>query len=204
MGLEVDVGHRGPLHHLAGVHHGHPIGHARDHPQVMADVHDRRVEFALQVGDQVEHRGLDRHVQGRRRLIHDQQRRIVEQRHRDHDALLLAARNLVRIALHDVGRIRHIDALEHLDALGFRGRLAQAPMDDQHLGQLVAQKHRGVQRLHRILVDHRDAVAPNLAQILFRAAHQVLALEHDVALDDLAVAAQEIHDPEGDRALAAA
>ena len=77
-------------------------------------------------------------------------------------------------------------------------------MDDQHLGHLVAEPHGGIQRLHRVLVHHGDAVAADLAQLAVGRAHQVLALEQDVAADDPAVAPEEIHDAEGDGALAAA
>ena len=54
----------------------------------------------LQLGDQVEHLGLDRRVEPGRRLVEDQQRRVLRERHRDHDALLHPARELMRIALH--------------------------------------------------------------------------------------------------------
>ena len=49
--------------------------------------------------DQVEHGGFDRHVEAGGRLVHHQQRGLGHQRHGDHHALLLAARELVRIAL---------------------------------------------------------------------------------------------------------
>ena len=51
--------------------------------------------------DEVEHLGLDRGVEPGGRLVEDQQRRVLRQRHRDHDALLHAARELVRVAAHD-------------------------------------------------------------------------------------------------------
>ena len=44
--------------------------------------------------DQVEDLLLDRHVERRRRLVGDQQLRLARDRHRDHHALLLAARQL--------------------------------------------------------------------------------------------------------------
>ena len=78
------------------------------------------------------------------------------------------------------------------------------PVDLQDLADLQTHVPHGVERALGLLEDHADPVAPDLAQILLRAAHQILALEHDVALDDPAVAAQEIHDPESDGALTAA
>ena len=69
--------------------------------------------------------------------------------------------------------------------------LARFAVDDQDLGHLLADAHRGVEGLHRVLVDHGDAVAPDAAQFLVRAAHQIPSLEQDLAVDDLAVATQE-------------
>ena len=51
-----------------------------------------------ELAHEVEHRRLDGHVEARGRLVHDQQRGLGHQRHGDDDALLLAARELVRIA----------------------------------------------------------------------------------------------------------
>ena len=51
------------------------------------------------VVDQIEDLGLDRDVERRRRLVGDQQLRLVGERHRDHHALAHAAGELVRIPL---------------------------------------------------------------------------------------------------------
>jgi hypothetical protein len=203
-GPQEDIADRRAFDHFARVHHGHPVGHARHHAQVVADVHDRGVEIALQVGDQIEHGRLDGHIQRGGRFIHDEQRGVVEQGHGDDNALLLAAGDLMREALHHVGRIGHVDPLQHLDAFRLRRLLVQAPMHDQRLGQLIAQAQRGVERLHRVLIHHGDAIAADLAQVAIGLAHQVLALKQDLAADDLAVAPQKIHDAERDGALAAA
>ena len=55
-------------------------------------------ELGLQLRDEVEHLGLDRRVEPGRRLVEDQQRRVLRERHRDDHALLHAARELVRVA----------------------------------------------------------------------------------------------------------
>ena len=49
--------------------------------------------------DQLEDLGLDRHVEGGRRLVGDEQLGIAGERHRDHHALAHAARQLVRVLL---------------------------------------------------------------------------------------------------------
>ena len=118
----------GQLNQLAGIHHAHAVAHPRDHAQVMANKEDSGVEVAPQVGNQVEHCRLDGHVQRGGRLVHDQQGRVVQQRHCDHHALLLAARNLVRVATQDFFRVGHVHAAQHLNAAGARLGAADAAM----------------------------------------------------------------------------
>ena len=101
------------LHEAAGVEHADAVAHPRDHAEVVADEEHRRVQLGLQRLDQVEHLGLDRGVEPRGRLVEDQQGRVVCERHRDHDALLHAARELVREALHDGAAIRDLHLGEH-------------------------------------------------------------------------------------------
>ena len=97
---------RSLLDQLAGVQHADAVAHLRDHAEVVADEQQRRVELGAQRRDQVEHLGLDGRVERGRRLVEDQQRRLGGERHRDHDALEHAARELVRIAVHHPGRDR--------------------------------------------------------------------------------------------------
>ena len=63
----------GLLHELAGIHDANTIADLRDHAEVVRDVEDRRVELPLELGDEVEHHGLRGDVEGRRRLVHDEQ-----------------------------------------------------------------------------------------------------------------------------------
>ena len=88
------------LDHLAGVHHADPVAHRADHAEVVGDQQDRRVGLDPQRAHEVEHLGLDRGVEPGGRLVEHEQPRVARQRHGDHDALLHAARQLVRVALH--------------------------------------------------------------------------------------------------------
>ena len=88
---------RRALDDAAGVHHRHVVGRLGDHAEVVGDHHDGRVELVLEAADQLEDLRLHRHVERGRRLVGDQQLRLVRERHRDHRALAHAARELVRI-----------------------------------------------------------------------------------------------------------
>ena len=92
-----------------GVQHADALAHLRDHLEVVADEEDARVELLAQHRDEVEHLRLDRRVQPGGRLVEDQQRGVLGQRHRDHDALLHAARELVRVAAHDAVGVGDLD-----------------------------------------------------------------------------------------------
>ena len=91
------------------------VGHLGDHAEVVGDHHDRRVELALQALDQLEDLRLDGHVERRRRLVGDQQLRVVDERHRDHRALAHAAGELVRVGVDAPARLGDADQPEHLD-----------------------------------------------------------------------------------------
>ena len=65
----------------------------------MGDQQHRHPELGAKIADQRQDLRLDRHIQRRRRFVGDQQARPAGQRHGDHDALLHAARQLVRIVI---------------------------------------------------------------------------------------------------------
>ena len=60
-----------------GVHHRDLVGDLRHDAEVVGDHHDRGVELGLQALDQVQDLRLDGHVECRRRLVGDQQLRVV-------------------------------------------------------------------------------------------------------------------------------
>jgi hypothetical protein len=74
----------------------------------------------------------------------------------------------------------------------------------QHLGDLVADFEDGVETGSGLLEDHGDAVAADVAHVGFGKLEQVLALEEDLAADDLAGDAHEAQDGEGGHAFATA
>ena len=78
-------------------------------------------------------------------------------------------------------------------------------MDVEHLGDLVADLHDRIERRHRLLEDHRDAIAANTAHLGGRFQQQVVALEQHAARRGGELARrQQAHDGMGGDGLARA
>src|SRR6185503_7635607 len=91
----------------AQVHHGDAIADVLDDGQVVGDEQVREVHAALQVAQQVDDLRLDGDVEGRHRLVGDDEPRVHGQGAGDTDALSLAAGELVGIAARVAGRQSH-------------------------------------------------------------------------------------------------
>ncbi len=78
----------------------------------MADHHEGELAVADESVEHVEDLGLDHDVEGRGRLVGDDQLGVAGQGHRDHDALPLPARELVGIGA-ALGR-RQVDQRQQL------------------------------------------------------------------------------------------
>ena len=102
---------------------------------------------------------------------------LAGERHRDHDALLLAARELVRIRRQSPLRLGHADFGEQ--RLGARGRLApaQAEVLHQRLGDLLADREHRVERAHRVLEHAGDLASAQRLQLGEARGEQVATLE---------------------------
>ena len=151
----------------------------------------------LQVAEQVEDRGLNRHVERRHRLVADDQVRIRRECARDADALLLAAGKLIRqpveIALvepHGAQQLRRL-----VDRLCSRQSTEQRERPRQRLADraLRIQCRVGV-------LEHHLQPAPHVALALGRAAFQFVAVEADRAIRGF----DEADDQARERRLAAA
>src|SRR5205823_4808341 len=131
--------------------------------------------------------------------------RLVRDGHRDHHALLLAARELVRIGAQARPRLRNPHLGEQLGGPLERLTGRHAAMQPQHLGDLLADAEHRVERAHRLL-EHRADVAPaQRAQPCGRRGEQVFAAVIDAAgrIDD-GVLGQQAQDRHRRHGLAAA
>ena len=161
--LREDLRGRPVLHDPACVHHHHRVRGLGDDAEVVRDEDDADVELALDLLDQLEDLRLHRHVERGGRLVGDQDRRVVHERHRDHRALAHAARVLVRIVACARLRVRDPDVTEHLDGPLAGVVLAFVRVREHRLCDLVADAVHRVQAGERILEDHRDVLAADVA-----------------------------------------
>ena len=173
--------HIGPFDELAGIHHDHLVGILGDHAEVVGDQEDRHAELVAQAHQELQDLRLDGDVQRRGGLVGDQELGVAGERHRDHDPLAQAARELVRI-LREAPLRRadpdHAQQLEHPRA--DRGA-AHVAMQAQRLADLEADRKGRVEAGHRLLKDHADAVAAHVAHGALVQRQQVLAVERDAA-----------------------
>src|SRR6478752_2438347 len=188
------VGGRRLLDDPAAVHHGDLIGVAGDHAEVVGDEDQRHVPFPALLAEQVEDLRLDGHVERRRRLVGEDQRRAAGHSDGDHHPLAHAAGHLVRVLLQPPRRLRDADVGEQLlGGVACIGGLHPEVLDER-LGELVADLHQRVQRRHRVLEDHRHLPAPDVAHLLAAALADLLALEQHRALANRVVRREEPHD----------
>ena len=173
--------HVGLLDDLAGVHDRHAVAHLGDDAEVVGDQDDRRPGLVAQVAHQVEDLGLDRHVERGRRLVGDEQLGLAGEGHRDHHALRHAARQLVREGLQAPLRVGDADHPEQLERARLGDLALDVAMDLQDLFDLLTDVPDRVERRGRLLEDHRDPVAADLAHLFGREGQQVAAVEDDLA-----------------------
>ena len=174
-----DVGHRAALDDLAIVHDAHPVGHLAHDAEIMGDEQHRHVELGLELRQQLEDLRLDGDVERGGGLVGDEQVGLVGKRHGDHHALTLAAGELMRIAVEPALGIVDADLIEQIEHALARGAIGKPTVDLQHLADLPLDRVQRIERGHRLLEDHRDLVAADLAERRWRKREQVLALEQD-------------------------
>jgi hypothetical protein len=168
----------GDLDDLAEIHDRDAIGHLPYDAEVVRDEEISEAQPLLELHQQIDDLRLDRHVEGRDRLVADDEVWLERQRPGDADSLPLAARELVRMPTDMLPR--EADEVEKFcDPCAPGGGVADA-MDHERLGDDVADRHPRVQRAERIL--ENDLHLPPLATHgLRRQAGQVLAAMQHLA-----------------------
>jgi hypothetical protein len=199
-----ELADRRALDNLAGIHDGDFVTDLGDDAEIMRDQDDRGVARGLELTHQIEDLRLQRHVERGGGFVGDEKTRVAGQRHCDHDALAHAAGQLVWIFVDALFRRGDVHAAQKGN--GALARLAPrtAAMAQDDLHDLVADGEARIERGHRLLEDHGEPVAPEVAQRLVGYLEKVEAVEPDGAGDLGGALWQEAHDGERGDALAAA
>ena len=195
----------GALDDPAGIHDGDLVRLFRHHPQIVRDEQQGHAEPLLQLLDEAQDLRLDGNIQRRRRFVRHEQRRVAAQRHRDHHPLALAAAQLMRKVVHPVFRLGDPDQFQHFHRAVAGVVLAHPLVQAHRLGDLVAHGEDRIERGHRLLEDHGDLVAADLAHLFLVELGEVPPLVTDLAADDAPRALlEELHHRQRGDALAAA
>ena len=158
-----DLVRRGVLDDPPRVHHDDPVGHPRDDGEIVRDVHHRHPLLVPQAQELAEDAVLGQHVEPGRRLVEHGDRGLAHARHRDRDALLLAARELVGVAPREPriarrarrGRARRVT--DSSDATPLRWARSTSMIESPI-------RSARVERAARVLRDVRDHAAAQAAQ----------------------------------------
>ncbi len=150
----------------------------------MSDEDQRQPVLALQLAQQVEVLRLDGEIEAGRRLVGYQEPRLAGNAYGTDDALAHATRHLVR-ELRGAGLWRgDAHGPEQADRAPPGAGAVGALVHADRFADLVADGEQRIERGHRVLQDHGDALAAHAAHFRLRLVEKVLAFEHHAATDD--------------------
>ena len=185
---------RALLHDRAQPHHHDAVGDLGDDAEIMGDEQHPGLLAALQFPHEFQDLGLRCDVERGGRFIGDQQCGIEHQRRGDHDALALAAGELMRIGVDHLLGIRQMHRAHDLQHALAALSLVEVGVNLQHFADLVADPLDRIERGHRLLEHHGHTRAADRAQLGVRFRGQLLALQPDrTGLDLHCVLRQETH-----------
>ncbi|RMM84563.1 hypothetical protein ALQ75_05434 [Pseudomonas savastanoi pv. glycinea] len=184
----------GLLDNLAGTHDADALRHAMNQIEIMTDQQQRHVQALLQLLEQQEDLALHGDVQRSGRFVGNQQFRLARQRHGNHHPLALASGQFVRVGFQAFFRLLNADHFQQFDNAFLRFTATDAAMQQQRLAYLSGHAVQRVQRGHRFLENHGNAVATQLAQGALVGTHQLLTPVGDAASGQRTVVRQQLQD----------
>jgi hypothetical protein len=181
------------LDHVPLLHHDDAIAIGGGEAKIVGDQDGRHAALARQFDHEIHHRLLGRHVEPGGGLVGDQELRPARERKRDDDALAHAAREFERIGVVALARPRDPNLLEGFDRLfgGIVGCRLHVPHQD--VRDLPADLADGIESGARVLEDHRDFAATQVAHGLFGRIVHIETGEAHRALGDAAGAIEDAH-----------
>lgn len=155
------------LDHPSGVHDRDTMSDLRHHSQIMGDEQQSEIEFFAEPGEQLDDLLLNGDIERGRRFVGDQHARPHGKRHGNHGALSQASRELMRKLPGANLRLRHGGKFERFDnPTANLGAAKRRLVHANGFLNLRADAHHRIQRGHRLLENHGDFAAAQLAHSL--------------------------------------
>lgn len=170
--MQKDLADRAAFDQMSGIEHGNPIADAADHVHLVRDQHDGQAQLAVDLVQQLQHRGGGVRVECAGGLIAQQDARPGCKRACHADTLFLATGKLGRVLAR---MILKADTFEQLQCAGAGLGLGQAGQA-QRKGDVV-QRGFGPEQVE-VLKDHADAAAQG-AQAVSIQPGQILPINDD-------------------------
>ena len=152
-----------------------------DDREIVRDQDQRHVRLALNPQQQIEHLRLHGDVERSRRLVGDEESRLTRDRHRDHHALRHPAGQLMWIRVEPRRSVGNLDLLQELErsrtARDTARALAFGSVYRERFHQLMRDRVAGIEARERILEDHCDVLADEIAPFTIADAAQIVARE---------------------------
>ena len=204
-GPRINLAGRAGFDDAAAIHDADTVSIAGDDTEIMCDQDQRRVGGPRHLLEQCEDLRLNGDVERRRRLVGDDELRLAGQCHGDHGALAHAAGELVWIGLQPTLGVGQAHAGQQIRRHVHRRRPRRLAVQVDRLGNLQADRERGIEGAHRLLENHGDAVAADRPDFLILQLEEVAAVEHHFAGGDAAGRiGNQAQDRHGSHALARA
>ena len=140
--------------HLAVAHDNHLVRDFTHQPEIVADEQHAHTVLLLQLGNQVGHLALYRHVQRSRGLIGNQKLGLASNGNGDHHALLLSPGEFVGVGFETLFGVGDTHLSHQL-----QGPIPGLPrvhshVNTQDLSDLLTHREHRVERAHRLLEHH--------------------------------------------------
>ena len=149
----------------AVVHHVHVLRGLPHHAHVVGDEQHGQIEVDRQRGDQGENRLLRGHVERGGRLVGDEYLGSVDDRHGDHHALQLAARQLMRVRRPHAFGVVEPDLAQLFEHLGLAlGGAELLLVVFERFRDLYAEREHRIERGGRFLEHRADVFAADALQ----------------------------------------
>lgn len=190
------------LLHATVLEHDDLVGALGGDREVVGDEKQPDTEVGAQVFQEVEDALLDRHIEGARRLVGDEQVGTRQHGEADQYALEHAARELVRVGVVRATRVGQADAREDVeDRLALLPRVAETG-ERSRLVRLRADRADGVERVRGVLRHETDPTPAQRPERPLGQAQHLRAVELDASLRPPDTARQQPQHRPRDRRLA--